>query len=126
MFLAGFGNIIAKMFTDKFSISRMTPTTNADGTTGMTLQSVAGCDELPCRVSFSFIDKPIVASDETNPIFMRVHIFCAPDVDLKKGDYIVAQRMSGETVLRVYEGLSNLPFHYETHIEAVLGETGDA
>lgn len=126
MKLSGFGKIIAKTFTDKFSVSRYQPVTNADGTTKMTLQVVDGYEELPCRISFSFIDKPIVASDETNPIFMRVHIFCAPDVDVQKGDYLVAHRLDNGSVIREYEGIANMPFQYVTHLQITMGEAGDA
>lgn len=128
MKLGAFGKVFALMFTDKMTISRYTETLNPDGTTNISSDVEPVYENVACRVSFNQNDNPESLGDDANPIFLQVKIFTATATDIRKGDYVVAQRLDddGETVLATYEGESNLPVVYVTHKEAAIAQTGDA
>lgn len=121
-----FSKIAQSQMTDKMSINRYVSSKAADGTTINVLPEQPLYSDIKCRVSFSGADTSDGTDTDSNPLHQRVKIFCPPEVDLQKGDFIVAQKMNGEVVIGTYEGQSGMPMVYVTHQEAILIMTGDA
>lgn len=127
MKLSSFGKLLTLTYTDKLSINRYTEIENADGTIGMGLPETPLYSDVQCRISFKNSDNPESNKDDTNPIYMQVKIFCNPNVDIKKGDILVAERVGDDgSILATYTGTANLPFRYVTHQEVLFAEVGDA
>jgi hypothetical protein len=127
MKLSSFGKLLAPTYTDKLSINRYTEIENADGTIGIGLPETPLYSDVRCRISFGQTDSPESQKDDTNPIYMQVKIFCNPNVDIKKGDILVAERVGDDgSILATYTGTANLPFRYVTHQEVLFAEVGDA
>ena len=52
--------------------------------------------DVQCRISFNISDNPETTGEDSNPIYLQVKIFCAPNVDIQKGDILVAERIGDE------------------------------
>ena len=127
MKLSSFGRLLTPTYTDKLSINRYTEIENADGTIGMGLPETPLYSDVQCRISFKSNDNPESNKDDSNPIYLQVKIFCSPDVDIQKGDILVADRIGDDgSVIASYKGIANLPFKYVTHQEVLFIEVGDA
>lgn len=127
MKLSSFGKLFTSTYTDTLTINRYTEIDNPDGTTGMGLPEEPLYSDVRCRISFSQSDNPESGKEDSNPIYLQVKIFCSPDVDIQKGDALVAQRIGDDSnVIATYEGIANLPFKYVTHQEVLFTEVGDA
>jgi len=127
MKLSSFGKLITSTYTDKLSINRYTEIDNPDGTIGMGIPEEPLYSDVQCRISFKQSDNPESNKEDTNPIYMQVKIFCNSEVDIKKGDILVAQRIGDDgSILETYNGTANLPFKYVTHQEVLFAEVGDA
>jgi len=127
MKLASFGKLLASTYTDRLSINRYTEIKNADGTIGMGLPKTPLYSEVQCRISFKNSDNPESDKDDSNPIYLQVKIFCAPNVDIQKGDILIAEKIGDDgSVIASYKGIANLPFKYVTHQEVLFTEVGDA
>ena len=127
MKLSSFGKLLTPTYTDKLSINRYTEISNPDGTTGMGILEEPLYSDVQCRISFENSDNPESNKDDSNPIYLQVKIFCSPDVDIQKGDILVAERIGDEgEVIETYKGIANLPFKYVTHQEVLFTEVGDA
>jgi len=127
MKLASFGKLLASTYTDRLSINRYTEIKNADGTIGMGLPKTPLYSEVQCRISFKNSDNPESDKDNSNPIYLQVKIFCAPNVDIQKGDILIAEKIGDDgSVIASYKGIANLPFKYVTHQEVLFTEVGDA
>ena len=127
MNLSVFGSLFAQMYTDKMSISRYTETENTDGTTSVSKNLEPVYTDIPCRISFNQNDNPESLADDANPIFIQIKLFCKADVDIKKGDGIMVNRLDSDgSVLATYKGVSNLPIVYTTHKEIQIVQSGDA
>lgn len=127
MKLASFGKLLTSTYTDRLSINRYTEIENVDGTIGMGLPETPVYSDVQCRISFKNSDNPESNKDDSNPIYMQIKIFCNPEVDIKKGDILVAEKIGDDgSVLATYKGIANLPFKYVTHQEVLFTEVGDA
>jgi hypothetical protein len=127
MKLSSFGKLLAPTYTDKLSINRYTEIENADGTIGMGISEEPLYSDVQCRISFKQSDNPESNKDDSNPIYMQMKIFCSPDVDIQKGDILVAYRIGDDgSAIASYKGIANLPFKYVTHQEVLFTEVGDA
>ena len=127
MKLSSFGKLLTPTYTDKLSINRYTEISNPDGTTGMGILEEPLYSDVQCRISFENSDNPESNKDDSNPIYLQVKIFCSLDVDIQKGDILIAERIGDEgEVIETYKGIANLPFKYVTHQEVLFTEVGDA
>lgn len=127
MKLSSFGKLLSSTYTDRLSINRFTEITNLDGTTGIRMPEEPLYSNVQCRISFNASDNPETTREDSNPIYLQVKIFCAPDVDIQKGDILIAERIGDEgEVIETYKGIANLPFKYVTHQEVLFTEVGDA
>lgn len=127
MRLSKFSKIMSKMYTDKMEVKRHEEVTNDDGTTGIQLLTVSKLDNVPCRISFVTKDYPLTSLEDKNPIRLDVKVFCDVDVDIKKGDLLIIDRLddNGQTIT-TYKGISNLPYRFVTHQEIELVKVGEA
>ena len=127
MNLAGFKDLFALTYTDRLSVKRHVEIINSDGTTGLSLPNTPIYDDVQCRISFNQTDNPEPGKEDSNPIYMQIKLFCAPELDIRKGDSLVAQRLNDDgSVLKTYTGKSNLPLQYASHLEVMMTEVGDA
>jgi len=121
MRLASFGKIIASTFTDVMSIKRYIEQTNADGTTDSILPTQWLYTNIPCRLSFTGMERPNDSADDQVPIVLSPKIFCSVSVDIKPGDYISVNKLREDAViLSTYLGQIGLPSIYVTHKEALF------
>jgi hypothetical protein len=120
-------NIYSTMYTDRFDVIRYEQVENDDGTTGLEMQDVPVIQDIPCRISFEKADASHNGKDDSNPIYMDLKIFCAPEHDIEKGDTLVVRRISdiGE-VMHIYKGIASLATVYPSHKEIGLTQVGDA
>lgn len=127
MKLSSFSKLLSPTYTDRLSINRFTEITNSDGTIGIGMPEEPLYSDVQCRISFNISDNPETTREDSNPIYLQVKIFCAPNVDIQKGDILVAERIGDEgEVIETYNGKANLPFKYVTHQEVLVTEVGDA
>lgn len=127
MKLSSFGKLLSPTYTDRLSINRFTEITNSDGTIGIGMPEEPLYNDVQCRISFNISDNPETAREDSNPIYLQVKIFCSPNVDIQKGDILIAQRIGNEgEIIETYNGIANLPFKYVTHQEVLFTEVGDA
>lgn len=127
MKLSSFGKLFTSTYTDRLTINRYTEIDNPDGTTGMGIPEEPLYSDVKCRVSFNQSDNPESGKEDSNPIYLQVKIFCSTDVDIQKGDILVANRIGDDgSVIASYKGIANLPFKYVTHQEVLFAEVGDA
>lgn len=126
--ISGFSQLFNSMYTDRLKIHRFVEVENEDGTQDVELSKSPVYDNVPCRISFANSDNPDSAQEERNPERLQLKLFCAADVDIRKGDKLTALRMAedGTTILQKYTGTANLPAQYVTHKEVLITEVGEA
>ena len=120
MKLAGLGKLYAMLYVDKMHIYRASSKVNDDGTTDVSYGTPKYTD-IKCRLSFSSSDSASDSEVDRNPIRFNAKIICAPNIDLKAGDYVVVRRYSDSgVVMKTYQGQIAQPSWYTTHQEAYL------
>ena len=121
MKLAGLGSLMTILYNDRMDIYRTGASDNQDGTTDISYQPEPLRTDVPCRISFASDDSAADSEVDRNPVRFNPKLFCAPDVDLQAGDFVVVRRISDNAVVaRTYEGRVGLPSWYSTHQEANL------
>jgi hypothetical protein len=109
------------------SISRYKEVLNDDTTTSVEESETPVYTDIPCRISFTSTDNPETTKEDSNPVYLQIKVFCSPEIDVQKGDKIVAQRIDNSgNVIATYKGTANLPLQYVTHKEILLVQVGDA
>lgn len=126
MNLGKYAKVLNILYTDKMSVARYVEKRNRDGTIGIKKDETFLSD-IPCRISFTSSDNPETNREDINPLYLSIKIFCNVEIDIKKGDYIKAERVDnkGETI-EVYEGNANEPYKFVTHQEILLVKRGTA
>lgn len=96
-----------KLFdTDTIDVYRKEDIENDDGTSGEEYLKEALYKDVACHISFNSIDNPNENAIDSEPIITVITINCSLDVDLQKGDYIVAKKLANDgTVLETYKGV---------------------
>lgn len=127
MKLSKFSKFLAPMYTDSMTVQRHAPSTNADGTTSVKLAAEPIYADIPCRISTSKADNAESTTDDTNPKYSEIKIFCAAEYVIHKGDKITAVKKQDDgSTLITYTGTANLPLAFVTHKEIQLVDVGDA
>lgn len=104
------GEAMKAFDTDEIDIARRTEIVNPDGTTGETTLDTPMYTNIPCHISFDSIDNPDENTVDSEPIITMLTINCDLSVDLQKGDYITARKLSNDgTVLETYVGIIGSP-----------------
>ena len=99
-----------KILVEEIDIGRRIIVQNPDGTTGETNQETPIYENISCHVSFDNIDNPDENTVDSEPIITMVTINCPLEVDLQKGDYITARKLSNSgEVIGTYTGIIGSP-----------------
>lgn len=121
MKLTGLGKLYTMLYDDRMDVYRTSKEQNEDYSTNISYNPVAIYEKVPCRLSFSSDDTGTDSEVDRNPVKFNPKLFCAPDVDLKAGDYVVVRRYTDNgSVARTYEGTIALSSWYTTHQEAFM------
>lgn len=121
MKLAGLGKLISILYDDKMDIYRTTKTNNDDTTTDISYNPEPLYKDLKCRLSFSSDDSGADSEVDRNPVRFGPKLFCAMEVDLQAGDYVVVRRYADNgSIMMTYEGRVAQPSKYSTHQEALM------
>lgn len=121
MKLAGLGKLFAILYNDRMDIYRTEAQDNEDCTTSISYEPDPVYSNIECRVSFSSDDTGTDSEVDRNPVKFNLKLFCAMEVDIKAGDYVVARRYADDgSVMATYEGVVAMPSKYSTHQEVFL------
>ena len=120
--------LLSSMYTDRLTVKRVAKVTNPDGTTGIGKNKTEVYTDVKCRISFESEDNSINTKEDTNPKSIRTKVFCDTNLDIKKGDTLIVQKMAEDavTILATYQGLAGLPCKFVSHQEVLINEVGDA
>lgn len=118
MKLAGLGRLYAILYDDTIVVYRTVQGLNEDGTVSSSYAREFIC-KVAGRVSFDSDDKAADSEVDRNPVAFNPKLFCAPDVDLKAGDYVEVLREADNGEWEItYKGVIAMPSKYSTHQEA--------
>ena len=121
MKLAGLGKFLTILYDDRMDIYRTSAEINIDKTTVVFYDPSPLYKDVKCRLSFSSDDTGSDSEVDRNPVRSNPKLFCATDVDLQAGDYVVVRRYADDGSLKTtYEGRVAKPSWYSTHQEAVV------
>lgn len=123
----GLAKVLGILYDDTFTNKRFKPTVADDGTTGSAPEENPVQADVACRISFEKPDSSANMTDSSNPKNLGLKLFCNPDTDVKKGDWIEAQKKDDDgNVLATYTGYASEPNRYPSHLEIELTQEGDA
>jgi len=103
---------IERMYTDRFSVSRMVEVTMPWGETRLERQVIY--EDQPCRISQRSLGSNN-QGEATNEIVYETKLFCAPELQIQQGDEVTITR--GDVTRKYTAGE---PFLYLTHQEISL------
>lgn len=121
MKLAGLGKFFAMLYDDRMDIYRTGKAETDDKTTDISYEPEPLHKDVSCRLSFSSDDTGSDAEVDRNPVRFSPKLFCAADVDLLAGDYVVVRRYTDSgSIMMSYEGRVARPSKYSTHQETFM------
>lgn len=121
MKLAGLGKFYTILYDDRFDVYRTDKGDNGDGSTDIFYEEEPLYTDIPGRISFVSDDRGSDESTDKVPIRFDPKLFCAADVDIKAGDYVVIRRYSDKgELIHTYKGTLALPSWYSTHQETFI------
>lgn len=104
--------------TDKVHIYRSLLVDNEDGTTGEELQLFQ--KDVPCRISVLTADEKDESNIDYDSSNTSVKLFLNPNVEIRKSDFLVAERYVLGKYVQTYRGYASDPFMYELSQEVIL------
>lgn len=126
MKLSIFSKILTSLYTDTIDVFTYNESMNEDGSVGIVRENKAKYRNISCRLSFDSSDNPLGMTEEKNPIYLQVKVFCDVNYKIKKGDLIKAKRLQDDgSVLGYYQGEANEAFIFPTHQEILFTHTGE-
>ena len=121
MRLAGLGTLWALLYDDRMDIYRTSKSDNDDTTIDISYEPKPLYEDVKCRLSFSSDDSGADSEVDRTPVRFNPKLFCATEVNLKAGDYVVVRRYADSgSILATYQGVVALPTKYSTHQEALV------
>ena len=121
MKIAGLGKFFAMLYDDRMDIYRTGKVENDDNTTDISYEPEPLYKDIKCRLSFSSDDTGSDTEVDRNPVRFSPKLFCAADVDLQAGDYVVVRRYTDSgSIMISNEGRVARPSKYSTHQEAFV------
>jgi hypothetical protein len=111
--------VLSKLYTDLMDVQRYNSDKDADGNTVAVLNPVPELTGIPCRLSFSTPDSPVMAADG-NPTDTQLLLICAPDVPLKSGDFVTVTRDGAAA----YSGNIGRPNPYQNSLQVLFRDKG--
>lgn len=120
-------NVLDSFYFDLFDINRRTKVVEADGSTKFSFPSEPLYSDVKCSISYKMIDNPNSEEVAKNPQVSIIEIFTDKNVDVVKGDTIVAHKYDwGGNLLKTYKGIANEAVVYPTHKQIQIAITGNA
>ncbi len=121
MRIAGLGKFYTILYDDRFDIYRTDKALNDDASTHIFYEEEPLYSNVPGRISFVSDDRGTDYEVDSTPIRYDPKLFCASDVDIKAGDYIVIHRLDDKgNVTHTYKGRASKPSWYTTHQETFI------
>lgn len=127
MRLAGLGKFHTILYDDRFDVYRTDSGYNGDGSTDIFYQQEPIYKDVHGRISFVSDDRGSDSETDRVPIKFDPKLFCASDVDIKAGDYVVIRRYSDDgRLIHTYRGTLSMPSWYSTHQETFVRVSEEA
>ena len=104
-------SIFSVLYEDKMTVFRYEQSETEYKTVEDRLKEVPSLTDVPCRISFASKDYADVPEYGNMTKFNPV-LFCAPDVDLRSGDYVELNRFG-----RIYKGRLGEPAIYRNSLQ---------
>ena len=124
--LSGFGTIFNLLYTDRLSVLRQTKVKEGSLTT-LELRAIPEVSDIPCRVSLVEYDNSRKDLEDRNPTSEFIKIFCAPNIPIQKGDYLVVKRLNDDgSTANLYTAYAGKPMLYPTHQQIMMVDEGNA
>jgi hypothetical protein len=112
-------DIWSDFYIDNFSTIGKIPKVNIeDGTTSMIDCEILS--DIPCKISYENNDKNDSTSIDGNFKNTVTKIFTGLEVEVKKGDNVIAKKIINNRVLSSYSGIAGQPIYYDDHQEFIL------
>lgn len=109
------------LYTDKFSIIHKPKIKNPDGSVGVSNLPVYKYFDVECRISIDQEDDSKTDNEAYNPLQNIYKIFCTSDVEVLKGERIIAKKYDDNgNVMQTFVGIANKPVKYVTHQEFII------
>lgn len=119
--LSKFKKVYELLYTDKFSIIHKPKVKNADGSIGVSNIPVYKFFDVECRISVENDDEPNTDNEAYNPLGNIYKVFCSPDVEVLKGERIIAKKYDDNgNELQEFVGIASKPVKYVTHQEFII------
>ena len=118
--LAKYRGVVAQMYKDRFDVYRHGTETDANGATHQVRHQMPALSNQPCLISPEQADDAMPRPQALLDAEQYITIHCRPELDLIKGDYIVARKIRNGAVVRTYKGTIGEPKVYPTHIKATF------
>lgn len=126
MNLSKYRKFSEKLYSDKFTINRYIDLEDDDGSTYEGLDPSPSLQDIPCRISVLREDEHKTNFSDSNNELVKLKIFCSPDVEVQKGDTIVAQRYVDNNLVDEFKGIASAPFKYNINQEFLLIQDSEA
>lgn len=107
---------------DLIDVGRKETITTPDGWESELDPKIPLYTDIKCHIEPISIDNPDVGNTPTKPVFTSFMVYCAPNTDIKNGDYITLKtRDSMGNILEIQTGVAGEPKQYESRIEFSVG-----
>lgn len=107
---------------DLIDVGRKGTITTPDGWESEIDPKVPLYTDIKCHIEPNSIDNPDVGNTPSKPVITSFMVYCAPDVDVKNGDYITLKtRDSFGNILEIQTGIAGEPKQYSSRIEFSVG-----
>ncbi|CUO91753.1 Uncharacterised protein [Clostridium baratii] len=114
------------MYTDKFTIKRYIDTEDDDGSTREVLDPNPKLKDIPCRISKVKEDEQNLKQEDANKKSVKLKVFCSPDIEVYKGDLVIAERIINGKSVDIIKAIAGKPMKYSINQEFILIEDGEA
>ncbi len=114
------------MHTDKFTIKRYIDVEDDDGSTKEVLDPNPILKGIPCRISTIKEDEQNLKQEDANKELIKFKIFCSSDIEVFKGDLVIAERIINGKSVDIIKAVAGKPMKYSINQEFILIEDGEA
>ncbi|WP_338630577.1 hypothetical protein [Clostridium baratii] len=114
------------MHTDRFTIKRYVESEGEDGSSGEILDPNPRLENIPCRISTVKADETNLKQEDANKELIKFKVFCSSDIEILKGDLVIAERIINGKSVDIIKAVAGKPFKYNMNQEFLLIENGEA
>lgn len=126
MKLSKFSKYLDILYTDKMSITRYKEVESEDGSTEEILDTDPSLKDISCRISKVKLDEHKLNIEDVNKQNIKLKVFCSLDIEVKKGDSLIIERIIDEKVVDTIKAIAGEPMKYDISQEILLIEDGEA